>query len=220
MTAKDCFRLLAGQTYSVSVAAIDEDGLPVSCVAELTADAEDGLYLLTAKNGVLCGLLNTKPYAAVSGTNGKELPHRITVSVHGWVEAEGAEMLPVLLAQVPSASDLYPDAAEKLAVFRLYAGSGEWTDLSEDPPVSGSFTFGAEAQTEITEAVQHESAAPAAQEGGYTVTDSCIGCGTCTDACPNGCITLDGDKAVIRQDECLQCGCCADACPVSAIEQQ
>lgn len=217
MTAKDCFKLLAGQHNSAVAAAVNEDGLPVSCVIELTAEAEDGLYLLTEKKGTLCGLLSSKPYAAVSGTDPQ---HRISVSVHGWVEAAGAEMLPVLLAQDPTASGQYPDAEERLAAFRLYAGSGEWTDRSEEPAVSGSFTFGAEAQTEITEAVQHESTADALQESGFFVTESCIGCGTCTDACPNGCITLDGDKAAITQADCLQCGSCADACPVGAIEQK
>ena len=217
MTAKDCFKLLAGQHNSAVAAAVDEDGLPVSCVIELTAEAEDSLYLLTAKNGMLCSLLNSKPYAAVSGTDPQ---HRISVSVRGWVEAAGAEMLPVLLAQNPTASELYPDAEDQLAAFRLYAGSGEWTDRSAEPAVSGSFTFGAEAQTEIAGTASSESPAAAAQENGYFVTDSCIGCGTCTDACPNGCITLDGDKAAITQADCLQCGSCADACPVSAIEQK
>lgn len=46
--------------------------------------------------------------------------------------------------------------------------------------------------------------------------ETCIGCGTCVNACPFGAIAMETDKAVIT-DCCTQCGACTEACPVAAI---
>jgi pyruvate formate lyase activating enzyme len=56
----------------------------------------------------------------------------------------------------------------------------------------------------------------------------CIGCHTCLDACPNGCLSL-GTGAAVGQAElataiivdracCAGCGTCAEACPANALE--
>ena len=50
----------------------------------------------------------------------------------------------------------------------------------------------------------------------YKITDDCISCDACSDACPVGCISEGDDKYVINADECISCGSCADACPVGA----
>ncbi|MBM3292357.1 electron transfer flavoprotein subunit alpha, partial [Candidatus Bathyarchaeota archaeon] len=49
------------------------------------------------------------------------------------------------------------------------------------------------------------------------ITDSCVGCGLCTQACPFGSIAVVDGLAVVA-DDCRVCGSCADACPVDAIE--
>lgn len=50
----------------------------------------------------------------------------------------------------------------------------------------------------------------------YKITDACISCGACVDACPVSCIS-EGDAAyVIDADACISCGSCAGTCPVGA----
>ena len=46
----------------------------------------------------------------------------------------------------------------------------------------------------------------------------CIGCGTCSSACPNGCLTVTERGVTIDRDCCTGCGSCAKACPANAME--
>ncbi len=48
------------------------------------------------------------------------------------------------------------------------------------------------------------------------VTDSCIGCGECTDVCFVDAIEIDDGKAVISED-CRGCGRCIEECPEDAL---
>jgi thioredoxin reductase/NAD-dependent dihydropyrimidine dehydrogenase PreA subunit len=49
---------------------------------------------------------------------------------------------------------------------------------------------------------------------------SCIGCGTCVDACPEGDVlgVIAGKAAIINGHKCIGHSLCAEACPVGAIE--
>jgi pyruvate formate lyase activating enzyme len=50
----------------------------------------------------------------------------------------------------------------------------------------------------------------------------CIGCDTCLQACPNGCLTVTGEGAeryvIVDRARCEGCGTCAEACPANAME--
>ena len=50
----------------------------------------------------------------------------------------------------------------------------------------------------------------------YRISDECIGCGACAEACPVNAIAEGDGKYEINADECIECGACAEACPVDA----
>ena len=50
-----------------------------------------------------------------------------------------------------------------------------------------------------------------------TVTDACVGCGTCTQVCFVNAIHILNNKAVIS-DDCRGCTRCVDSCPERALE--
>ncbi len=44
----------------------------------------------------------------------------------------------------------------------------------------------------------------------------CTGCGKCVSACPNGAISLSGNKTTTDRAKCTDCGLCANICPTGA----
>ncbi len=51
----------------------------------------------------------------------------------------------------------------------------------------------------------------------HKITDECISCGTCVEACPESAISEGTDKFVIDAEKCTDCGTCKGECPTEAI---
>lgn len=191
------------QIHSVVVATTDEKNLPVTCVIDMMYTDNNSIYFLTATGKNFYKRLKDKGYLALSGKNGEDTMHCVSVSIRGNVRELGRDMLPVLFEKNPYMLEIYPtsESIHALTVFQIYEGSGEWFDLSKKPIERVSFTFGGAEKT----------------ESGYFVTDNCIGCESCILVCPQKCIDMIDNKAVIRQNNCLRCGNCAEICPVGAV---
>ena len=46
----------------------------------------------------------------------------------------------------------------------------------------------------------------------YKITDECVRCGSCVEACPFGYISEVDGHYEIDTDNCVECGCCVEAC--------
>lgn len=52
----------------------------------------------------------------------------------------------------------------------------------------------------------------------YSITDECIGCTKCAQACPSDAIApIPYEKHVIDNEKCIKCDVCRDICPVDAV---
>lgn len=203
MKSNDYLNYIVEQVHSVVVATTDEKNLPVTCVIDMMYTDNNSIYFLTAKGKNFYKRLKDKGYLALSGKNGEDTMHCVSVSIRGKVREIGADMLPVLFEKNPYMLEIYPTSESRraLTVFQIYEGIGEWFDLSKKPIERDSFTFGGAENN----------------ESGYFVTDSCVGCENCLAICPQGCIDMCNNKAVIRQNNCLRCGNCANVCPTGAV---
>ncbi|MBE6595644.1 MAG: 4Fe-4S dicluster domain-containing protein [Ruminococcaceae bacterium] len=54
----------------------------------------------------------------------------------------------------------------------------------------------------------------------YKITDACVACGACVEACPVEAITEGDGKYVINPDLCIECGACEGECPVGAPQAE
>lgn len=206
MQTKDYLAYVSDVIHRTIVATVDDENLPVTSAIDMMDSDEHGLYFLTAKGKGFYHRLKARQYMALTAMQGEDTMHSVAVSVRGKVRELGPELLPKLFCKNPYMNEIYPTAESRtaLTVFQLYEGTGEWFDLSKKPIERASFAFG-EAEC---------------RQEGYFISDSCIGCGSCLEKCPQQCIDLSGAKASIRQDNCLHCGNCMSCCPVGAVEKR
>ena len=203
MTAKEVLIYLARRIHTTVLATADAQGLPVTAAVDMMDADENGLYFLTARGKSLYDRLSRGGFAALTGIEGADTMHSVAVSVRGNVREIGSGRLKDLFEKNPYMRTIYPteESRRALTVFCLYAGTGEWFDLSRRPIERFSFTFGGAADT--------------AQS--YSITDACSGCGACAAVCPQECIYTAVLPAVIRQEHCLHCGNCMRVCPSGAV---
>lgn len=206
MQTAEYFAFLVNEIHSVIAATVDDNGKPVTCAIDIMDHDERGLYFLTAKGKGFYRRLKNQEYIAFTGMKGNDTMSRIAVSVSGKVREIGSDMLPRLLEKNPYMYEIYPTESSRsaLTVFKIYDGSGEWFDLSKKPIERAYFSFGETNK----------------KESGYTVSESCTGCGSCLPVCPQNCIDFINEKAVIRRENCLHCGNCLIICPVSAVTER
>lgn len=199
-------KLLVEDIHTVIFATSDNNGHPATCAIDIMLYDEKGLYFLTAKGKSFYRRLKDCPFISLTGISGKDTMSGKSITIRGEVREIGSQKLGEIFKVNPYMAEIYPGAESRaaLTVFQIYRGSGEFFDLSCRPIFRESFSFGGEA---------------AAEEIFY-ITDKCTACGKCRVACPQECIEIKDDIAVIQQEHCLHCGRCEEICPVKAVERR
>jgi uncharacterized pyridoxamine 5'-phosphate oxidase family protein len=196
-TAKKALKLLR-QIKSVAFSTVN-DAEPAVRIADVMLAEEDGLYFLTARGKPYYRQLQATRRVAICGMDANYVSARIVGDIH---LCEDKAILDKIYEHNPIMDSLYPGEKRRiLEVFHLYQGKGEIFDLSSEPPTRVRFAFG-----NVT-----------VNPPGYQITDACVACGECLDACPVQVIS-EGDVYEIDAEHCLECGLCAEVCPEDAIE--
>ena len=52
------------------------------------------------------------------------------------------------------------------------------------------------------------------------ITEKCVGCATCVNACPGKALTIKNGKAALCKKKCIKCYCCHELCPVKAVDMR
>ena len=203
MKTADYLSYIVNKIHRTIVATVDDDGLPVTCAIDMMDADKNSLYFLTARGKSFYDRLIKRKFLAFTAMKGEDTMTSVAVSVRGKVRELGSDKIPELFGKNPYMNEIYPTEQSRsaLTVFQIYEGSGEWFDLSKKPIERKSFAFG--------KAEEHKE--------GYFITESCIGCGSCAEVCPQSCIAADEIPYVIEQEHCLHCGNCLTACPAGAV---
>lgn len=199
-----CLRFLR-EVRDVSFATTDEAGLPAVRIIDVMMVEGGRLYFVAARGKAFYADVMRTRFVAIVGQSTDFRTCRLRGAVeHPADEAEQHRLVDRIFELNPSMQELYPgDSRYVLEAFYLQDAQGEYFDLSGTPIVRVPFALGS-----AREAV-----------AGFVITDRCVGCGTCAEACPEQCIAA-GSPYEIAQVHCLRCGRCAEVCPHDAIERR
>lgn len=144
METSRVLKFLEKEIHSVIMATVGDDGLPVTCAADIMDSDEKGLYFLTAKGKGFYNRLKNNGYVALTGMKGSDTLSCVAVSVRGRVREIGSSLLQQIFEKNSYMNEIYPTEQSRgaLTVFQLYEGDGEWFDLSKKPIERFSFTIG------------------------------------------------------------------------------
>lgn len=181
-----------------SAATVDEEGHPHSRIINIMIAADEGMYIVTSKGKPFYEQLVKTGEIALSAM----CPDCQSLKFSGKVKKAGKEWLGKVFEENPGMNEVYPGGTRQiLDAFLIYEGSGEWFDLLHHPISRETFSYG---RQEV--------------KAGFQITDNCIGCGSCVNVCPQGCIS-EGMPFQIEAKHCLHCGACWSICPADAVRK-
>lgn len=204
MDVKTCIEKL-GYVGVLNFATVDEDGAPqVRNISAIHYEGTD-IYFLTARGKSFARQLYADGRVQISGYTRYKETIRVSGKAVEVPEGEQIKWRNVLYQEQPYLENVYPGETKNIdTMFVIKDYTIEYFCLSTRPITREYFAVG--------NAV--------VKPKGYMITDACIGCGKCTQVCPQGAIDPGNPKPfVLRQNNCLQCGNCYENCPVQAIER-
>lgn len=201
MNAQTCLQLLR-EIKDAAFATVDENGIPQVRIIDVMLVEEDALYFCTARGKDFFRQLIQTGQVAITGMN-RDFQ---MIRLHGKVQKlpDQKKWIDRIFQYNPSMNHVYPGESRYiLEPFCIATGQIEFFDLGKQPIYRQSLSIGQSCS----------------EKKGFTITDSCIGCGHCSIVCPQHCI-CEGSPYTIEQSHCLHCGLCAEQCPSLAIKRK
>ncbi len=202
MDAQTCLKKLE-LIGVLAFATTDENGCPQIRNISAIHYEKDALYFFTARGKSFCKELLRDGRVQVLGyTKFKEMI-RLSAKAKPVADAEQAKWIDTIFTEQPYLANVYPDNTREIGIiFKIENAQIEYFNLGVNPIFRETYTIGAVKPT----------------WKGYVISESCISCGTCQNACPQKCISV-GTPYKINQNHCLHCGSCYEKCPVQAIKR-
>lgn len=204
MDAKTCLKKLE-YVGVLAFATVDKSGGPQIRNISAIHYEPDAIYFFTARGKDFCQQLLSDGRVQILGyTKYKEMI-RLSATAKPVSDVQQKKWIDTIFAEQPYLHNVYPGDTRALAgiVFGIRDAEIEYFNLGVNPIFRESYTIGKGQRT----------------EKGYSITDACIGCGSCLENCPQRCIEA-GAPYQIRQEHCLHCGNCHTVCPVQAVERR
>ena len=203
MDAATCLRKLQ-YVGVLAFATVDETGAPQVRNISAIHYEKDEIYFFTARGKDFCRELLSDGRVQVLGyTKYKEMI-RLSGKAAPVPEERQKEWIDIIFSEQPYLANVYPEDTRNIGiVFVIRDAQIEYFNLGVRPIFRESYTIG-EGNVTLK---------------GYQITEDCIGCGTCVQNCPQGCIE-PGQPFTIQQEHCLHCGSCFEHCPVSAVQRR
>lgn len=202
MDAKTCLQKLQ-LVGTLSFATVDENGAPqIRCVSAIHFE-DESFYFFTARGKNFCRELLTDGRVQILAHTKFNEMIRVSAKAFPAPDNEQSEKIDVIFSEQRYLSNVYPGDTRKIGIiFEIRDMEIEYFNLGVKPIFRESYIVGGGKRS----------------RKGYFITDSCIGCGTCLNNCPQGCI-ISGVPYRIQSEHCLHCGACFENCPVSAVKR-
>lgn len=200
MDAKKCLEELR-KIKDVVFSTVDDKGMPKARIIDVMIVEDEKLYFCTARGKDFYNELMSSGYVVVTTmTEGYQM-----IRLEGKAKKleDSKKWIDRIFDENPCMNDIYAgDSRYILEPFIIDNGFIEIFDIMQTPLYRDVFTLG---KGDI-------------KKKGFFITDKCIGCGKCKEACPENCIE-EGGKYSINHHNCLTCGTCYEVCPVNAVER-